>query len=124
MKVELDFKRKECRVIREPRDKNIPFSGYVKTDGGDPNSRLYYHIKQALNEQGYRLIKKRMWKDGHLVDSERQYLVTRNPKGQNFCIYDNLYALRDARDDYNREGHVTLCIDAEVGMEWMTTCKI
>lgn len=117
MKVELDFKQKECRVIKESGDKNIALSGWVKDDGGDPNSRLYYHIQQILNKEGYKIIKKRMWKDGHLVDAERQYLATRNPKGQNFCIYDNLYAIRDAREEYNKEGKVTLCLDPEVGFE-------
>lgn len=119
MIVELDFKRKECRVTREPKDKSIPYAGWLKEDGGDPNSRLYYRIKEILNDEGYGLIKKRMWKDGHLVDVERQYLATRNPNGQNFCIYDNQYALRDARDEYNKEGKVTLHVEMEAGMEWM-----
>jgi hypothetical protein len=79
---------------------------------------LYYKIKGILNEQGYGpLIKKRMWKDGHLVDVERQYLVTRNRKGGNFCIYDHLYATRDAREEYNKDGEVTFRI--QVDDDWI-----
>ena len=58
-------------------------------------------------------MKKRMWKDGHLTDEYRQYLVTRNRKGGNFCIYDNFYAVRDAREEYNKKGEVTLQIETD-----------
>jgi len=47
-------------------------------EGGDPKfygvqfargeSRLLHQIKIVLNNNGFDLIKKRMWKDGHLVD--------------------------------------------------------
>jgi len=119
MKVELDFKRQKCLVTKEPNDKNIPYTGWVKQDKADTNSRLYYYIKQILNAEGYGLIKKRMWKDGHLVDVERQYLVTRNKPGKNFCIYDHLYAVRDAREEYNKEGRVELHIEMDDAFEWM-----
>lgn len=113
MKVELNFESGKCIVIKEEGDKSIPVSGWIKTYGGDPSSTLLYNIKKILNKRGYNLIKKRMSKDGHLTSEEKQYLVTRNKRGQNFCIYDSQYDIRDAREDFNIEGKVVLSIECE-----------
>ena len=75
MKVEI---KGYCVVVtREEGDPR--FSG-VKNGAGE--SRLLYHIKNILNAQGYDLIKKRMHKDGHLMDNLQQYLRTRKPSGE------------------------------------------
>ena len=53
----------------------------VERTTDDPNfyaeSHFLYHVKLQLIEQGYDLIKKRMWKDGHLVDDRQQYIRSR-----------------------------------------------
>ena len=42
-------------------------------------SRLLHHVQKTLNQRGYDLIKKRMWKDGHMVGTEyTQYLRSRD----------------------------------------------
>jgi len=111
MRVDLDFNSKVCLVKKEEGDKSIPISGWIRQYGGDPSSILLYKVKRILQKRGYKIVKTRMCKDGHLTDAERQYLVTRYKHTFNFCILDNLYQLRDARDDYNKNGYVTLAIE-------------
>jgi len=57
----------------------------VKREDGDPDfysdSILLLHVKRTLNSMGFDFIKKRMWKDGHLVDEEQQYLRERKMAG-------------------------------------------
>ena len=65
---------------------------------------LLYHIKQALQGMGHDVIKKRMWKDGHLVDDSQGYIRTRNTdprKGPAWCLHFDAYALRFLFEDYN-----------------------
>jgi len=59
-------------IIREEGDPK--FYGVVSARG---ESNLLYRIKRVLNCNGFDLIKKRMHKDGHLVDDMQQYLRTR-----------------------------------------------
>lgn len=80
-----------CIVEREPGDP------YFYTD-----SVMMYHMKQELNKQGYDLIKKRMWRDGHLVDDRQQYLRSRNVKAKNLImIWWPHYSVRNAFPDFN-----------------------
>ena len=65
-----------CTVTKEPGDPH--FSGVVNAAG---ESRLLYHIKNILNTQDYDLIKKRAYKDGHLLSDMQQYLRTCKPSG-------------------------------------------
>lgn len=102
--MKIEFDGNEVTITREPGDKK-----YYGTIGGKGESLLLNAIKQELNKQGYDLIKKRMWKDGHLVDSLQQYLRTRK-KGAgkaDIYIYSDFWALRGANEDFN-EGKVTL----------------
>lgn len=97
-------------VTREPGDKK-----YYGTHNAAGESNLLHAIKTALNNQGYDLIKKRMWRDGHLVDDMQQYLRTRK-KGAgkaDIYIWNGQWALWGANDKFN-EGEVTLNVDYNV----------
>lgn len=80
-----------------------------------PTETAFYHaLKKALNFHGYlfrgekfNLVKKLMWKDGHLVDDTQYYL--RDAKGR-YCIYDPEYAVRDIAKHFNKHEFVTLSI--------------
>ena len=69
MKVEL--LENSCKITREVGDK--------KLYGMSGESLLLYKIKKELIKQGYDVIKKRMWKDGHMYgNDEMQYIRSRN----------------------------------------------
>lgn len=94
----LEFKGNSLIVKREAADKK-----YYGTANGAGESQLLHAIKNELNKQGYDLIKKRMWKDGHLVDDMQQYLRTRK-KGAgkaDIYIYNPVWAIRGAEKDFN-----------------------
>jgi hypothetical protein len=88
MKVEVN--KYDVTVTREEGDKR------VKNE-----SQLLHLVKVEMLKQGFNVIKKRMWKDGHLVDDEQQYIRTR---GWRFCVYNAHYAITDAAKAYNKEG--------------------
>jgi hypothetical protein len=102
----ITFKGNTLTVIREENDPK-----YYGTVNGAGESKLLHAIKQQLNKQGYDLIKKRMWKDGHLVDDLQQYLRTRaKGKGNaDIYIYSPFWALRGANEDFNK-GEVNLTV--------------
>ena len=59
---------------------------------------------------GYDVIKKRVWKDGHLMgDDETQYIRDRNWK---FAIYDSQCdgRCRLLHEEYNQVGKITLAV--------------
>lgn len=91
-------------ITRESTDK--------KYYGLSGESLLLYNIKNALIKQGYDVIKKRMWKDGHLYgDVTLQYIRTRNKNANDFMmIYDGNYAVRAMTEDFNN-GELTLNIE-------------
>jgi hypothetical protein len=106
MKVKIDGKN--CTVTREDSDKKI----YRRTDWADPESTFLHDVKKELNNQGYDFIKKRMYKDGHLVDDRQQYLKDRNPMGKGiYCIHNGYYAVFDAGLEYNKEGVYVLRVE-------------
>jgi hypothetical protein len=111
MKVAIDGNR--CIVTREPGDPKFRNGG-----GWDPNrpgdvgeSKLLHHVKKALIAQGYDVIKKRMAKDGHLVDDHQQYIRTRKPTKdpkKNIYVYNNYWAIQGAEKDFNENGETVL----------------
>jgi hypothetical protein len=106
MNVKIDGCR--CIVTREPGDPS--FRG-IRNDKGE--SRLLHHVKLALIGQGHDLIKKRMWKDGHLVDDRQQYLRTRKSTGdssRDIYIYNDHYAIWSAGERIMNDGTVTLAV--------------
>ena len=62
-------------------------------------SRLLYYLKNWLNANGWDLIKKRMWRDGHLMDDMQQYLRSR--KGGAVMIYNNRWAIEGIERPWN-----------------------
>ena len=104
MKVDLDWERGKVEIIREAGDPT--FYG-VRDAGGE--SRLLFATKTILNQQGYELIKKRMWKDGHLVDELQQYLRTKKGVTPAFAIWNDRWAIEGAEVDYNA-GKATLAL--------------
>lgn len=108
--MKLEFNGNTLTVTREPNDPK-----YYGTVNGKGESTLLHAIKVELNKQGYNLIKKRMWKDGHLVDDMQQYLRTRK-KGAgkaDLRIYNHNWAIKGAEKDFN-DGEVTLSIDYNI----------
>lgn len=95
----------------------------VSREKGDPcfysDSILMHHMKKELIGQGYDLIKKRMWKDGHLVDERQQYLRSRNVREKNFImIWWPHYSTHNAFPDFNSgEYKVKFLLEGRV------TCK-
>lgn len=102
----------EHRLIVKREETDLKYYGTINAAG---ESKLLYAIKKQLNAQGYDLIKKRMWHDGHLVDDMQQYLRTRK-KGSgkaDIQIYNPIWAIRGANDDFNN-GEVILTIDQNI----------
>ena len=96
MIVEFNFEKKFCKVTKEKGDKKFSASNWA-----DAESTFLYHVLQILKDKGYDLIKKRMWKDGHLVDDSQQYIRSRS-KGKNaFCIWNGKNAIYDAGKFFN-----------------------
>ncbi len=54
-------------------------------------SAWWYALKKILNAQGHDVIKKLMYKDGHLVDDNQYYLRDRKWL---YCFCDEQYAVR------------------------------
>src|SRR5512135_2206665 len=92
------------------------FGGLVVTkEEGDPvfkrsgwalaESTFLYHVLQELKKMGYDCIKKRMWKDGHMVDDTQQYIRDRKCR---YGFYNAFYAIFDAGEQFNQEGVVNL----------------
>lgn len=98
MKVKLNLENKTCEVIKESGDPVFRGSGWAEAE-----STFLYHVLQNLKEQGFDLIKKRMWKDGHMVDNTQQYLRTRAwGKGEDeYCLYNSAYAIEDLGEEFN-----------------------
>jgi hypothetical protein len=86
-----------CRVEREPNDPRFR-----------SESQLLHRIKIALNKQGFDLIKKRMWKDGHLVSEHVQYLRAKSPKSPCLAIWNERYQIEDAGERFNTVGKIEL----------------
>lgn len=99
MQVKLNLKKNTCEVIKEKGDPHFSSSNWAEAE-----STFLYHVLQNLKKQGYDLIKKRMWKDGHLVDETQQYLRTRSWRGEEgeFCLYNHAYALCDLGLEFNK----------------------
>lgn len=70
-------------------------------------SLLYHKIKKKLIEMGYDVIKKRMWKDGHMVSDNQHYIRSRKFKEGCWCVWDTHWQIRQLQTDYNK-GRVTM----------------
>lgn len=100
MEVTID---KEKHMVTVRKEKGDPF--FHRTDWGLAESTFLHHVKLELIKQGYDCIKKRMWKDGHLVDDNQQYI--RDRKGE-WCIYNDAWMIFDAGEKFNQTQMVIL----------------
>lgn len=88
--------------------------GYVTVarEAGDKikdESHLLYQVKKILLERGLDVIKKRMWKDGHMVADYCQYIRSRDWKNKSgFMLWDDQYAIRNLARDFRKDGKVSL----------------
>ena len=82
-------------------------------------SRLLYNVLKIVNGRGYDLIKKRMWRDGHMFGSDHtQYLRSLNLKGvPSLYVYHADYALEVAAESFNVLGRVELDVTYGAGRE-------
>ncbi len=78
---------------------------------GNDDSWFLHRVKKALQAKGYDCVKKRAWKDGHLVSDDTQYV--RDRRGR-WYIYDNDWAIRSIAKKFDTEGIVSLRIEGEV----------
>lgn len=85
-------------VIREKSEKKI----YSE-------SRFYHLLKKHLNKLGWDLIKKRMWKDGHMVSEQEFYLRSRKINKSTIGIVYPYNLICGAQKDFN-QGSVSLVI--------------
>ena len=113
-------------------------SAYIYREPGDPlfrpnrsrhswsppgwygaESRLLYNVQKALNRRGYDLLKKRMWRDGHMFGSDHtQYLRSHNIKAiPSLYIYHADYALEVAAESYNVLGRARFDVVYGAGRE-------
>ena len=107
----IEFRIGCIEVFREKGDK--AYYGVMNAAG---ESNLFYAIKKYLNARGYDLIKKRMHKDGHMVDVMQQYIRTRKPTGdpeKDIYILNGMWAIDGAEVDYNA-GSVILQLHTDV----------
>jgi len=112
-----------CYVYREPQDpKFLPNKS--KNSWSPPGwfgaeSRLLHHIRKILNARGYNLLKKRIWRDGHMFGSDHsQYLRSRSLKATpSLYIYHPNVALEVAAESYNVLGMVELEVTYGAGRE-------
>ena len=107
MKVTLNIENGTCTVTKEKGDPR-----FKSTQWAQAESTFLHHVQKELIKQGYDLIKKRMWKDGHMVDDSQQYLRSKKglDKPGTFCILNGNYSIEDAGIEFNKEGIVTLMV--------------
>jgi hypothetical protein len=112
-----------CYVYREPGDPvlrpNRSRNSWSPPGWYAAESRLLYHVQNALNRRGYGLLKKRMWRDGHMFGSEHtHYLRSRRLKGNpSLYVYHADYALEVAAESFNVLGRAVLDVVYGAGRE-------
>jgi len=86
--------------------------------GGKGESSFLYYLKGILNKEPHNmgLIKKRMWRDGHLVDALQQYLRTgKIREGKPYVmLYNGNWAISGLDEDWNA-GRAILAIERGIG---------
>ena len=85
----------------------------IREEGERPiykETAFFHALKKELLAAGVPCIKKLMHKDGHMV-SEHQYYVRSQKKDWEWCLWFDSFALRDACEDYRKEGKVVLLVE-------------
>lgn len=112
-----------CYVYRQPSDPVFRpnRSRYSWSPPGwyAAESRLLHHVQKILNRRGYGLIRKRMWRDGHMFGSDQsQYIRSRDIRiVPSLYIYHADYALEVAAESFNVLGRVELDVTYGAGRE-------
>ena len=100
----VDINRKN-HIVTVTKETGDPV--FKSTIWAEAESVFLYHVKKKLQGAGYDCIKKRMWKDGHMVDDAQQYIRDRNPDYK-WCIYNDGWMIYDAGKKFNQNGIVYL----------------
>jgi len=111
------FKDNLCVVTWQKGD------GYMNLSN---ESRFLYHLQHTLKlTKKFDLVKKRMWKDGHMVAEEQQYLRTRSWRSvlPHFCIYNHNYALYDAGQQFRQARIIDLRMEFDIFGEIKTCAR-
>lgn len=96
MKLDKDPEEYLLTLIREPGEPAVK-----------DESQLFHRLKKVLQGMGEDVIKKLMWKDGHMVDERQHYVRSRKYKERGaYAIHDPEYIIRNAAEEYNRKGKV------------------
>ena len=95
--MKIEIQQYGIKVVREPNDRKF----YGNAAG---ESNFLYAVKKALQKLGYDVIKKRMYKDGHMVSDMQQYIRTRDKKT---AWFNDHWAICGLNDDFN-EGEAFL----------------
>jgi hypothetical protein len=112
-----------CYVYREPGDPvfrpNRSKHSWSPPGWYGAESRLLHNVKKILDGRGYGLIKKRMWRDGHMFGSDHtQYLRSRNLKAiPSLYVYHANYALEVAAESCNILGRARFDVVYGAGRE-------
>ena len=112
-----------CYVYRQPGDPvlrpNRSRNSWSPPGWYAAESRLLHNVQKILNRRGYGLLKKRMWRDGHLFGTEHtQYLRSRNLKAvPSLYVYHADCALEVAAETYNVLGRAVLDVVYGAGRE-------
>jgi hypothetical protein len=84
----------------------------TKEDQTFKNESHFLHwVKRKLQDLGYDVIKKLMWKDGHLVSDTQHYIRSRNMRRNWVMIYSDHYAIADLGEEFNEKGEVRLAVE-------------
>ena len=85
---------------------------------GDSSRNILYHLKRELQARGINVVKKLMWKDGHMVNDREHYLkvpIKAATKDQpHIWVYDPNYAIRDLDTTWKESGIVFLPIGYDI----------
>jgi len=100
-------------VEREEGDARKFYGG----ERGSGESQFFGHLRRALIAAGIPMIRKRMYKDGHMVAEEQHYLRSpRIKRGQPYLmIWNGNYAIEGADTMWNRDGCVLLQVERGIG---------
>lgn len=101
-------------VTKEEHDPKIKRQDYQAAG----ESHLLHHIKTTLNKAAGVdfLVKKRMWKDGHLMDDSQQYIKTAR-KGADvphIYLFNNSWAMYGLDQAWHEAGECDLLVMTDV----------
>jgi hypothetical protein len=111
-------------LLREKGDVRYKPTGKQGNSWGDGESHLLYHLQQKIKNGEVEnwgdlptdVIKKRMWKDGHLVDDRQLYIRSRKQfksedgKEVFLALFNDHWAINGLNDDFNEDGTASVLL--------------